>query len=217
MTVMHHKIPTKLSVKEEIGNSVSHGVGAMLFLLLLPFSAVYSYVHYGIVGAIGISLFVTSLFLMLLSSTIYHSMKYGSRQKYVLRILDHSMIFVAIAGSYTPVILLLMPTWMGYTILAIEWMITIGGIVYKALSHNMSKKISLSLYITMGWLVVLVFPTLIAEASPLFLTLMTVGGCLYTIGAVVYTRKRPYAHFVWHLFILAATSVHYVAIMFFMV
>ena len=98
------KLSKKLSFGEEIANSVTHAVGALLMLILLPISAVYSFEQHGLLSAFGTSIFVISLFLMFLSSTIYHAMSYDSPQKYVLRIIDHSMIYIAIAGSYTPVV-----------------------------------------------------------------------------------------------------------------
>lgn len=107
------KLSKKLSFGEEIANSVTHAVGALLMLILLPISAVYSFEQHGLLSAFGTSIFVISLFLMFLSSTVYHAMSYDSPQKYVLRIIDHSMIYIAIAGSYTPVVLTLMNNWMG--------------------------------------------------------------------------------------------------------
>ena len=123
------KLSKKLSFGEEIANSVTHAVGAVIMLILLPISSTYSYEAHGFLSSFGVSIFVISLFLMFLSSTIYHSMAYGSTHKYVLRIIDHSMIYVAIAGSYTPVVLTLMNNWFGYLIIAIQWGTTIFGTV----------------------------------------------------------------------------------------
>ena len=106
------KLSKQLSFGEEIANAVTHAVGAVVMLVLLPISAIYSYEEHGILAAVGVSIFVISLFLMFLSSTIYHSMSYGSTHKYILRIIDHSMIYIAIAGSYTPVVLSLMNNWL---------------------------------------------------------------------------------------------------------
>ena len=125
------KLSKRLSFGEEIANSVTHAVGAFIMLILLPISSTYSYEEHGLLSSVGVSIFVISLFLMFLSSTIYHSMAYGSTHKYVLRIIDHSMIYVAIAGSYTPVVLTLMNNWFGYLIIAIQWGTTIFGILYK--------------------------------------------------------------------------------------
>lgn len=111
------KLSKQLTFGEEVANSVTHAVGSLLMLILLPITASYSYQQYGLAASVGMSIFVISLFLMFLSSTIYHSMSYNSPQKYVLRIIDHSMIYIAIAGSYTPVALSLVGGWLGYAII----------------------------------------------------------------------------------------------------
>lgn len=208
------KLSQKLSFGEEIANSVTHAVGALLMLILLPISSTHSYNAHGIMSAVGVSIFVISLFLMFLSSTVYHSMAYGSTHKYVLRIIDHSMIYIAIAGSYTPVVLSLMNNWLGYLIIAIQWGTTIFGILYKIFAKKVNEKFSLALYLIMGWLVVFIIPPIIQQTSPLFWGLMLAGGLCYTIGAGFYAKKKPYFHMIWHLFILAASALQYIAIVY---
>ncbi len=211
------KLSGQLTFGEEVANSTIHAVGAVAMLVLLPITAVYAYGRYGAVAAVGMSVFVSSLFLMFLSSGIYHSMEYGSNHKYVLRLVDHSMIYVAIAGSYTPVALSLVGGWLGYLIIALEWSVTIFGIFYKILAPRINEKFSLILYLAMGWLVVLVVPAILEKTGPVFWVLMLGGGLSYTVGALFYSRKRPYCHMIWHLFILAASVLHYIGIVFFMV
>ena len=133
---MTMKLSKRLSFGEEVANSVTHAVGAVAMLVLLPITAIYSYQHYGIEAAVGMSIFDISLFLMFLSSTIYHSMQYDSPQKFILRIIDHSMIYIAIAGSYTPVALSLVGGWLGYVIIILQWGATIFGILYKIFASN---------------------------------------------------------------------------------
>lgn len=205
-----------LSFGEEVANATTHAIGAFLTLLLLPFSAIYAYQSYDLRAAIGISIFVISLFLMFLSSAIYHSMSYGSPQKYILRIIDHSMIYIAIAGSYTPVALSLVGGWVGYSIIVLQWSITIFGILYKIFAKSINEKFSLSLYLIMGWLIIFILPTIIFKTSLSFGLLMLFGGLSYTIGAVFYAKKRPYFHMIWHLFILLASSLQFLAIVFYM-
>ena len=159
------KLSKKLSFGEEIANSVTHAVGAVIMLILLPISSTYSYEAHGFLSSFGVSIFVISLFLMFLSSTIYHSMAYGSTHKYVLRIIDHSMIYVAIAGSYTPVVLTLMNNWFGYLIIAIQWGTTIFGILYKIFAKKVNEKFSLALYLIMGWLVLAIIPAIISQTT----------------------------------------------------
>lgn len=205
-----------LSFSEEVANSVTHAIGAFAMLILLPISASYAYQTYDLKAAIGISIFVISLFLMFLSSTIYHSMAYGSVHKYILRIIDHSMIYIAIAGSYTPIALSLVSGWLGYIIIVLQWGITLFGILYKIFAKRINEKFSLMLYIVMGWLVVFILPVIIQKTSLAFGLLMLFGGLSYTIGAVFYAKKRPYFHMIWHLFILLASALQFIAITFFM-
>ena len=198
------KLSKKLSFGEEIANAVTHAVGAVLMLILLPISAIYSYEGHGLVAAVGTSIFVISLFLMFLSSTVYHSMSYGSTHKYILRISD------------TPVVLSLMNNWFGYLIIAIQWGTTIFGILYKIFAKKVNEKFSLALYLIMGWLVVFIIPQIIGQTGPVFWGLMLAGGLCYTVGAGFYAQKKPYFHMIWHLFILAASALQYLAIVYFM-
>lgn len=210
------KLSKQLSFGEEVANAITHAVGSLTMLILLPISGIYSYETGGALAATGVSIFIISLFLMFLSSTIYHSMAYGTKHKHILRIIDHSMIYIAIAGSYTPIVLSLMNNWVGYLILVLQWGTTIFGILYKIFAKKVNERFSLLLYLIMGWLVVFVFPTLVRQTQPVFWMLMLAGGLAYSIGAIFYARKKPYCHMIWHLFILLASLLQYVAIVFFM-
>ena len=215
-TSMTLKLSKRLSFGEEVANSITHAVGAVAMLVLLPITAIYSYHHYGMQAAVGMSIFDISLFLMFMSSTIYHSMQYDSPQKFVLRIIDHSMIYIAIAGSYTPVALSLVGGWLGYLIIVLQWGATIFGILYKIFAKKINDKFSLFLYLLMGWLVVFIIPSIISKTGVVFWSLMLAGGLAYTIGAIFYARKRAYDHMIWHLFILLASILQYIAIVHFM-
>lgn len=215
-TSMTLKLSKRLSFGEEVANSITHAVGAVAMLVLLPITAIYSYHLYGMQAAVGMSIFDISLFLMFMSSTIYHSMQYDSPQKFVLRIIDHSMIYIAIAGSYTPVALSLVGGWLGYLIIVLQWGATIFGILYKIFAKKINDKFSLFLYLLMGWLVVFIIPSIISKTGVVFWSLMLAGGLAYTIGAIFYARKRPYDHMIWHLFILLASILQYIAIVHFM-
>jgi hemolysin III len=208
------KLSKRLSFGEEVANSVTHAVGAVIMLVLLPITAVHGFQAYGLKAAIGMSIFVISLFLMFLSSAIYHSMQYDSPQKYVLRIIDHSMIYIAIAGSYTPVALSLVGGWLGYLIIVLQWGTTIFGILYKIFAKKINEKFSLFLYLMMGWLVIFIIPAIISNTGWAFWILMIAGGLSYTVGAIFYSRKRPYDHMIWHLFILLASALHFMAIVY---
>ncbi len=205
-----------LKLGEEVGNSVSHGVPALLILLSLPYFAVKTYLMGGMVLSLGISVFLISIFLMFLSSCVYHLMPNHSVHKYVMRIIDHSMIYVAIAGTYTPIALSIVGGTLGWTIMVIQWVVTIGGIVYKATAKNVNPKISLTLYLAMGWLGIILFPSLIGKVSIGFVLLIVAGGLAYSIGTWFYAQKsRHYFHMIWHFFILFGAAFHFIALLYF--
>jgi len=204
-----------LSVGEEIGNSVTHGVMSLLLLGFLPWTAVDTYIRGGWLLSIGTSIFIISLFLMFLTSALYHAMAYETKHKYVFRILDHIFIYFAIAGSYTPIALYIIRGWQGTLILIIQWGMVLTGILYKSISQKSIPKLSVTIYLIMGWIAVLFFPVIIKNSTPLFLAFIALGGLLYSIGAWFYTKKeRPYFHFIWHLFINFAAISHFIAIIY---
>lgn len=211
------KLSKQLSFGEEVANSVTHAIGALLMLILLPITSIFSYNRHGLTDSIGVSIFIISLFLMFLSSAIYHSMQYHSPQKYVLRIIDHSMIYIAIAGSYTPVALSLVGGWLGYIIIVLQWGTTIFGILYKIFAKKINEKFSLFLYLFMGWLVIFIIPVIITKTDYKFWTLMLLGGLSYSVGAIFYAKKKPYFHMIWHLFILVASILQYLGIVYYMI
>ncbi|HEC2149120.1 TPA: hemolysin III family protein [Staphylococcus delphini] len=216
-TLETFKEMSPLSFGEEVGNSVSHGVAAFIMLLVLPYAAVYSYVHHGVLMSVSVSVFVISIFLMFISSTVYHTMQQVSPHKYVMRIIDHSMIYVAITGTYTPVSLVLVGGWLGWSIMIILWGTTIWGILYKAIATKVNPKLSLMIYLIMGWVGVIYLPIIISQSKWLFFIFILLGGLAYTIGAWFYAQKnRPYFHMIWHIFILIASLFHFIGILYFM-
>lgn len=206
-----------LSFGEEVGNALTHGIMALLCLFFLPYAAVYSYMQEGNIRAIGISIFIICLFLMFLVSTIYHSMAYDTEQKYVFRKLDHICILFAIAGSYTPIALCMIKGWESILILVIEWSMVIAGILLKAISKRSFPKLSMGIYMVMGWTAIFFLPKLLSVASPLFLALIIGGGLMYTIGALFYSKpQHKYFHTIWHVCINIASIMHFIAIVFVM-
>ena len=205
---------------EEIANAVSHGVMAVLTLLALPFATLWSYTHAvgnNIESAVGVSIFVISIFLMFLTSTLYHSMHPDSRHKEIFHILDHIMIYVAIAGSYTPIALTVIGGWQGILIVVLQWAMVLFGIFYKSLSKRSIPAISLTIYLIMGWTVIFFMPLFIRNASLQLLILIAAGGVFYTLGAYFYAKKGfRYHHLVWHLMINIAAACHFVAIVFYL-
>ena len=193
-------VPT---VGEEIGNAVSHGVMSLLSLLALPFAAVWAYAHDpgGVLASVSVSVFVISIFLMFLASTLYHSMNPQSKHKEVFHILDHIFIYVAIAGSYTPIALSVIGGWQGVFITVLQWAMVIFP----------------TIYLVMGWTIVFFLPLFISHASTPLVALIALGGVLYTLGAWFYARKGfRYHHMVWHLLIDLAVAAHFAGIVFYL-
>lgn len=209
-------VPTR---GEEVANAVSHGVMAFAALGALPFAAIWAYAHDAqpVEAAAAVSVFVASILLMFLVSTLYHAMRPGSEHKAVLHVLDHIFIYVAIAGSYTPIALLVIGGWQGTLITVLQWTMVVFGVFYKSLAGRSIPALSLAIYLVMGWSIVFFLPQFVRNASTELLALIALGGVFYTLGAWVYAKKGfRYHHLVWHLMIDLAVVCHFVGIVFYL-
>jgi hemolysin III len=205
----------KLNLGEEITNCVSHGIMAILILCLLAPIAVYSYLKAGALHMSGIVICLICLFIMFLSSTLYHCMPFGSNHKYVFRKIDHICIFLAIAGTYTPVAISLIGGWQAIVVLCIEWGAVLFGILLKSIATKSYPKLSMAIYMAMGWAAIMFMPVLLSKASLEFLIYIVLGGIMYTIGAIFYARKKPYMHAIWHICINIASILQIIAVVFY--
>lgn len=205
----------KLNLGEEIANCVSHGIMAILILCLLAPIAVYSYLKAGALHMNGIVICLICLFIMFLSSTLYHCMPFGSNHKYVFRKIDHICIFLAIAGTYTPVAISLIGGWQAIVVLCIEWGAVLFGILLKSIATKSYPKLSMAIYMAMGWAAIMFMPVLLSKASLEFLIYIVLGGIMYTIGAIFYARKKPYMHAIWHICINIASILQIIAVVFY--
>lgn len=204
---------------EEVANTISHGVMSLLALCALPFAAVWAYLHdpQPVLACVSVSIFVISLFLMFLASTLYHSMNPASKHKAVFHILDHIFIYVAIAGSYTPIALSVIGGWQGVLIAVLQWTMVLFGIFYKSLSRRSLPAVSLTIYLVMGWTILFFLPLFLRNASTQLLWLIAAGGLFYTLGAWFYARKGfRYHHLVWHLLINLGAACHFAGIVFYL-
>ncbi len=205
------------SFGEEVANAVSHGAMAFLALLFIPVASVVAFARGDVLDSVAISVFSVSIFLMFLGSCLYHAMAKDSKHKEIFHILDHSFIYVAIAGSYTPIALSVLGGWQGWLVFGIQWAMVVFGVLHKSLSsHRISPKPSLAIYLIMGWTVVLFFPLFLAKAQIGLQLLLLAGGISYTVGAVFYAKKGfKYHHLVWHLFVGLGAALHAIGIVFF--
>ena len=201
------------SVREEMANSISHGLGLVLALIALPILVLSAIrigsTHY-IVGAI---VFGATMVLLYLASTLYHSITHEAAKR-VCRLFDHSAIFLLIAGTYTPFTLGVLRGAWGWTLLAIIWSLAIVGIVIKALPHTRHSWISMVLYLVMGWLAIVAIKPILHLVPVAGIVLILAGGVAYTGGLVFFAAPRlRYSHFIWHLFVIAGTTCHFFAVL----
>ena len=206
------KIINTFSKDEEIANAVSHMVGATLALI----SAVVLIMH-GIktkspIVITSFAIFGAGLVIMYTVSSIYHAL-HNNKAKQIFQILDHSAIYILIAASYTPFLLLVVKSKAGYIIFFIQWLICIFGIAFKSLCVEKYVLFSTLLYIVMGWMIMFVWGDLIANTSQQSLILLFIGGILYTLGTIFYMWNWfKYHHFIWHIFVLLGSVAHFFAV-----
>jgi hemolysin III len=202
-----------LTAGEEIANTISHGLGLILALVALPI-LVLSAMRIGSKHfMVGAAVFGGTMVLLYLASTLYHSVSHEAAKK-LFRLFDHSAIFLLIAGTYTPFTLgVLRGTW-GWTLLAIIWFLAIAGIVVKALPRTRHSWISMLLYLVMGWLAIVAIKPMLQLIPVPGVLLILAGGLAYTGGLAFFAAHRlRYNHFIWHLFVIAGTTFHFFAVL----
>jgi len=201
------------SLGEEIANSVSHGLGLLAALAAFPVLVVYAQRHESAAGIVGASVFATAAVLLYLSSTLFHAVTAPSAKR-VFQILDHSAIYLLIAGTYTPFTLGVLRGPWGWTLFGLVWGFAAVGTVMKAVGGVRANGISTLTYVAMGWLIVIAADPAWHLVPKWGLAWLLAGGIAYTAGALFFMAERiRYFHFVWHLFVLAGTACHFVAVL----
>jgi hemolysin III len=205
------------SIKEEIANSITHGVGLVLAVAGLGVMLAFASRLGNAWHVVSCTIFATTLILQYTFSTLYHSIQLP-RAKSVMRVLDHSAIFLLIAGTYTPFMLVnLRGTW-GWTLFGIVWGLALLGVLFQVTLLRRWQGISLALYIGMGWVVVVAFKPMLSAVAPGGLILLLLGGLAYTSGVVFYLWKDlQYNHAIWHGFVLAGSVLHFFAVLFYVI
>ena len=208
---------SKYTRNEELANTITHGIGAILSVIGLFLLVIYAAQHGDAYHITSVTIFGATLILLYGMSTLYHWLEHPELKR-IFRILDHSCIYLLIAGSYTPFTLVTMRGPWGWTMLAVIWTLAIGGVIFKLFYTGHFDLLSTVLYIGMGWIAVFALKPLL-EATPIGgLILLVLGGVLYTGGTAFYLwEKLPYNHAVWHVFVLLGSTLHYFAILFYVI
>ncbi|ACZ08409.1 hemolysin [Sebaldella termitidis] len=208
------KIINKFPFGEELANFISHAAGGVLSVAALVILIIRAVSLGNTLDIVSFTIFGAALVLMYTTSSIFHALKWN-KAKEIFEILDHSVIYVLIASTYTPFLLIVVGGKEGITLLVIEWLICILGIVFKSFFVQKFVVFSTLLYIIMGWLVVFVWYDLLANISNLSLVFLILGGLFYTIGTLFYMwRLFKYHHLVWHIFVIFGSIAHFFSVYF---
>jgi len=195
---------------------------AILVIMMLPFAVLHTYRQTDsrpLLAAGGVSVFCLCLILMFGTSTLYHGLPGTSRLKLIFNRLDHIAIYFAIAGSYTPIALIVIGGTIGWAVLILQWSLVLAGIIFKTVAFSKSRFnsiLSTVLYVMMGWSLVLCLPVFIRHAQIGCSILVLAGGLFYTGGLFFFARQKRYAHVIWHFFVDAGAICHFLAIVLFL-
>ncbi len=205
------------SVAEEVAHSVTHGIAAVASIVALVVMVALATLYGSALHVAAVSIYGASLILLYTSSTLYHAIPIESARR-VLHTLDHAAIYVLIAGSYTPFALISLEGPTGWWLFGIIWTLAVAGVIFKLFFTGRFDKMSVGLYLAMGWLVVL-FGDQVLEALPLGgVILLAAGGLSYSIGAIFYLwRSLQYNHTIWHVFVVGGSLLQFLAVLLYVI
>jgi len=198
----------KYAIEEEFINAFTHSIGALFSIYAIVMLAVTSK---NAIQASSTAIFGATLFILFQSSALYHAMVNETAKK-VFRKIDHSAIFMLIAGTYTPILLLVVPFPLSVALLAMTWYIAISGIIYSCLTLKF-KYLSTGLYLVMGWLSVFLVYVIWTRANHIAVWDLLIGGFFYSSGCIFYLSQKKYMHCIWHIFVILGSVFHYLSIM----
>jgi hemolysin III len=202
---------------EEIANSITGGVGVILAIAALAVLVTYAALRGDAWHVVTCAIFGATLILSYTTSTLYHSLPLPNI-KPLLRALDHSAIFLLIAGTYTPFLLVNLRGVWGWSLFGVIWTVAISGVVLRLVWKGRHHGVIVSLYVAMGWAVLVAIKPLLENLATGGLVLLASGGVVYTLGVAFYAwRKLPYSHAIWHMFVLGGSALHFFAILFYVV
>ena len=209
----HSTVKRSQSIGEEIANSVSHGVGLIAALVAAPVLVVAAVQRGGTATAVGASVFAATVVLLYLTSTVYHALPQNEAKR-IFRVCDHAAIFLLIAGTYTPFTLGVLRGAWGWTLLGVVWTLAAVGVAMKVVGGVRYPRLSMTMYVAMGWLVVIAIRPLVSQVPLAGILWLLAGGLAYTGGVAFYAAERVrYSHLVWHLFVVTGTTCHFFAVL----
>lgn len=215
-TRSHSAVINRYTLGEEIANSITHGIGAALSIAALVLLVVFASQHKDVWQIVSFSIYGISLIALYLSSTLYHAFT-NAKVKHFFRLLDHSCIFLLIAGTYTPPTLIAMRGSWGWTLFTLIWAMAVGGLIFEAMNIGKYKFISVAIYMAMGWLAIIAIKPMLEALPPGMFQWFLIGGLFYTAGIIFYAWKKiPYHHAIWHLFVLVGSITHFFGILFYL-
>lgn len=213
----HQKHAVRYSPGEELANSLTHGVGALLAIGGLAWLVTLAAIRGDTWHVVACSVYGAAMVVLYTASTLYHAIP-SPRVKRALRVFDHASIYLLIAGTYTPFTLVSLRGPWGWSLFGTVWGLAVAGIVLALAFPGRLRALSLVLYVAMGWVVVVAVKPLLAALPTGGLVLLLLGGLAYTGGLAFYAwRRLPYGHAVWHLFVLAGTVLHFLAVLLYVV
>lgn len=199
--------------REEVANSISHGLGLVLAIVAVPILVLAAVRDGKVPFIVGVSVFGGTMVLLYLASTLYHSLTHEAA-KAICRVFDHTAIFLLIAGTYTPFSLGVLRGPWGWSMLAAVWALAIVGITLKIRKRTRHSRISIVLYVIMGWLAIVAVKPIVMSIPVPGILLILAGGIAYTGGLAFFAAQRiRYNHFIWHLFVIAGTMCHFFAVL----
>ncbi len=204
----------KLTIKEEIFNSITHGIGTILSIAALVILVSHAVGKGDIWHIVSYTIFGSTLVLLYLSSTLYHSFT-REKIKNLFARFDHAAIFLLIAGTYTPFLLTVLRGTLGWTLFGIIWGAAITGIIIRSIYLNRFHNLMVALYLVMGWMIVFAGRSIVKGLPSPSLLFLFLGGIFYSVGVIFYMwRNLKYAHGIWHLFVLAGSIMHFFAVIY---
>lgn len=196
----------------ELANALTHGAGVVAALIGAAVLIVAASMYGGALEIVSTAVFSATMVLLYTASTLYHAAK-RPEVKARLKVFDHCAIYLLIAGSYTPFTLIGLRGGWGWSLFGVAWGLAVAGVVFKLFFTGRFPRISTAIYVGMGWMALVAINPMLERLSGATLAWLVAGGVAYTAGTVFYHNRRPYAHAVWHLFVLAGSICHFAAVM----